>query len=202
MPRGGAIASATADQDPGSAGAVIEGTAEPFLAGVAGALLSETEMEEATGALHVRGVRVRNRARRSRRRSFRPRNRNNVHCDIIARNRAEALGLDTDAGPGARMDFNNVTVAQIYSQYRGRGTATPRPGTAGYIFTASDGSKGHLQVYDARGTGAGTYRRYTNGSYAGTERMSTHRDGYVPDRVTAQRFVPIPRRAYYTVWSR
>ncbi len=181
---------------------MIEGTAEPFLTGVAGALLSETEMEEATGALHVRGVRVRNRARRSRRRSFRPRNRNNVHCDIIARNRAEALGLDTDAGPGARMDFNNVTVAQIYSQYRGRGTATPRPGTAGYIFTASGGSKGHLQVYDARGTGAGTYVRYMNRSRPGTEWNSAASSSFRPEGISGQVFVALPRRGYQTTWYR
>lgn len=173
-----------------------------LLASALGNELTIQEMDETEGALHIRGIRVRNRIRRSRRRSFRSSNRRAAHCDIIARNRAESLGRDTDAGSGGRLDFNHVTVSQIYQHYQGSATSTPRPGTAGYIFTAYGAGKSHLQVYDARNQGANSYRRYSNNSRPGSESLYSAPNSFRPEDVTAQAFVALPGRSHWTVWSR
>lgn len=168
-------------------------------AGISAPEMTSGEMDETEGALFARGARRSNRTRRHRWRN-RASRRDRVHCDILARNRAESLGRNTSSPGGAFRNYNNVTVSQIYSAHRGNRHSTPPRGTAGYIFTGGSNGKTHLQVYDNR-RGGSRYTRYSNRSFPGTESVNRVRPGYRPNPTTRQVFVPLPRRDHRTVWS-
>ncbi|MEX2443981.1 MAG: hypothetical protein WD492_10270 [Alkalispirochaeta sp.] len=169
-------------------------------AGIDAPAMTAGEMDETEGALFARFSR---RSRRTRRYSWRNRasRTDRVHCDIIARNRAESMGYNTSTPSGAFRNYNNVTVSQIYSRHRSNRSSTPPRGTAGYIFTGGSSGKTHLQFYDAR-SGGSRYTRYSNRSYPGTESSSRVRSTYRPSNTARQTFVPLPRRDHRTVWYR
>ena len=96
------------------------------------------------------------------------------------------------------MDFNDHTVAQIFTRYRGNATRVPRRGTSGYIFTFDERGTGHLQVYD-RGRNQRDYTRYSNGSYTGTDSTYRAHAKYRPNSVKQQYFVPLNRCSAH--WS-
>jgi hypothetical protein len=161
--------------------------------------MTQAEMNETEGALFARGTRTR---RRLKRHSWRDRasRTDRVHCDILARNRAESLGYDTSTPQGAYRDYNTMTVAQIYEQHRGNRSATPPRGTAGYIFTGGADGKTHLQFYDNR-SGGDEYIRYSNRSFPGTESRNVVPASFMPDSAGHQVFVPLPRRDHREVYS-
>ncbi len=162
-------------------------------------LMSKAEMEETEGSLFVRGAVRRLRLRRQSWRD-RPAREDRVHCDIIARNRAEQMGFDTSTPNGRFVDYNTVTVGQIYQSQGNNRYSTPPAGTAGYIFTGGADGKTHLQFYDNR-SGGTLYNRYSNSSYPDTEKLNIVSPDYVPPNVSQQSFVPLNRRDHRTVWS-
>lgn len=174
--------------------------ASPPIFDIAGAELSDDQMKMVTGRLFIFGVEILPRLKRVSRRS-KPSNPADVHCDIIAQNRAESLGLDTSNQAGRAQDYNGITVDQIYSGYPDNRSATPPPGTSGYYFTSSGGGKEHMGAY-SRPSGSSTYTRHMNQSYEGTEWSATVNADYVPDSITSQRFVPLPRRPYEELYYR
>jgi hypothetical protein len=169
------------------------------LDGVGAREMTQAEMDETEGALFARGTR---RRRRLKRHSWtnRAARADRVQCDILARNRAESLGYDTSTPRGAFLDYNSVTVAQIYEEHRGNGSSTPRPGTAGYIFTGGRDGKTHLQFYDNRSNGD-SYVRYSNRSFPGTESANIVPASFMPDSAEQQVFVALPRRDHREVYS-
>ncbi len=161
--------------------------------------MSVSEMDETEGALFPRFASLRRRLRRI---SWKRETSNSsaVHCDFIARNRAEGMGLDTSTPTGGFLDYDRVTVNEIYQQHRSNASPTPPPGTAGYIFTGNDEGKTHLQVYDNRAGGA-LYDRYINGSYDHLQEMQQWEPERMPPNTTQQAFVPLPRRDHNTILS-
>lgn len=171
----------------------------PGLDGINAQEMTIGEMDDTDGSLFARGARRRRRTRRLRWRGRAART-DRVHCDIIARNRAESMGFDTSSPNGRFGNYNHVTVSQIYGNHRSNRHSTPPRGTAGYIFTGGANGKSHLQFYDNR-SGGNTYTRYSNGSYPGTESTYQAYTNYRPEDVSRQSFVPLPRRDHRTVWS-
>ena len=172
---------------------------DPF-AEIAGIPLSEVEMEEADGALTIFGVKISFRIKRFNRKQ-RTRNRSAVHCDIIAQNKADDLGLDTRSQGGKNVDYNNATVSDIYNGYPNNRHSSPPAGTSGYIFSSNNGTKEHLGVYQ-RKSGSNTYTRHANGSFAGTEHSYEANVGYTPQNVSSEVYVPLPKYDHNDLYYR
>ena len=161
----------------------------PGAPGVYGEPLSEAEMTEVSGALRIFGINVFSSLRRVSRKQ-RTTEPALVHCDIIAQNRADDLGLNTSNQDGTSVDYNSVTVGEIYGSYPDNRYTQPPAGTAGYIFTSYSASgMEHMGTY-SRGSGTDTYDRYWNDSF--TEYSSTVGTNYTPTQATDQMFVPLP----------
>jgi hypothetical protein len=182
------------------AGASIFGDAAPPVFNVAGSELSDSEMKMVTGRLYIFGVRILPRLQRVSRRK-RPSNAAKVHCDIIAQNKAESLGLDTSDQSGRAQNYNGITVDQIYGGYPNNRSATPPAGSSGYYFTSSGSGKEHMGAY-SRPSGSSTYTRHMNQSFEGTEWSATVNSDYIPDSIASQRFVPLPRRSHEELYYR
>jgi hypothetical protein len=80
------------------------------------------------------------------------------HCDIIAQNQADDMGLDTRDQSGSFRDYNHIRVEEIYDGYPQNRSSEPQEGTSGYYFTSSGRGKEHMGTY-TRKTGSGTYTR-------------------------------------------
>jgi hypothetical protein len=160
--------------------------ADPFRA-MPGRMLTDGEMAEVTGSLRVFGVKLLERLGRVDRKQ-RTSDASKVHCDIIAQNRAESLGLNTSNQDGSYSDYNYVKVSQIYQSFPDNRTSTPTPGTAGYVFTAYGSDMQHLEAYSA--VTVDSYTRYWNDSFA--EYTATRDPSYLPPGATAQAFVALP----------
>ena len=156
---------------------------------VGGRALTAEEMKGISGELQVRGVEVLKSARR-----FRRRQETNapeqVHCDILAQNRADDLGLDTRNQDGSTSDYNGVKVGEIYENFPNNRSTTPPEGTSGYVFSAYGRGKQHLETY-TRSTNSETYTRYFNNSYSDYAEIVP--PDYARPGVTGQIFVPLPR---------
>jgi hypothetical protein len=118
------------------------------------------------------------------------------HCDIIAQNQADDMGLDTRDQSGSFNDYNKVVVEEIFETYPQNRSNEPEEGTSGYYFTSTAGAKEHMGTY-TRPTGSRTYTRNMNWSYQNTERSVTVPAGYKPAGVTSQRFVALPRLPFF-----
>ncbi len=123
------------------------------------------------------------------------------HCDIIAQNQADDMGLDTRDQSGSFNDYNEVVVEDIFETYPENRSSEPEEGTSGYYFTSSGGGKEHMGTY-SRSAGSSTYTRNTNRSFQNTERSVTVSIGYIPPRVTSQRFVALPRLPFFKRYHR
>lgn len=180
-----------------AAGSECAAPADPF-GSMPGQVLSETELEDTSGSLRIFGIEILPRVRRIRRRQ-KTTDESKVHCDIIAQNKADDLGLNTNNQDGTMSDYNDVTVSQIYDEFPDNRHSTPPSDTAGYVFTAYGGDMQHLEAYSRRGSG-NTYTRYSNDSYTGSS--SIRPIDYVPPGVTDQSFVPLPRYHYSDLYHR
>ncbi len=174
--------------------------AGPPIFDIVGSELDDDQMKAFTGRLYIFGVNILPRLTRvfRRKRAAVPAQ---VHCDIIAQNRAEELGLDTSDQSGKAHDYNGILVKEIYAGYPNNRSATPQVGSSGYYFTSSGNGKEHMGVY-SRQSGSSTYTRYMNRSFEGTERSATVDSGYKPSGVTSQRFVALPSRSYAELYYR
>lgn len=162
--------------------------------------LTDAELESYDGRLWILGVRIFPRLQLFNRKQ-KTADPKREHCDIIAQNRAASLGLDTRDQSGKTQDYNAAKVSTIYSGYPNGRSSSPAPGSSGYYFTSYGNGKEHMGAYTAR-EGSATYTRYMNRSYAGTERAVTVGTGYVPQGVTSQRFVPLPKLNHNEIYHR
>ena len=172
---------------------------DPFSA-IPGTAMTAADMESADGSLRIFGIEISPRIRRISRKKTTTRPKA-VHCDIIAQNRADDLGLNTESQSGTSVDYNNATVADIYAGYPDSRYAEPPEGTAGYYFTAYGDEKAHMGAY-RRANESSTYTRYSNKSFPDTESSYEAESSYVPEDVTAQSFVPLPEYEYYDLYYR
>lgn len=164
--------------------------------------LTDAEMESVTGELHIFGIRI---SLRQSRLSRKQTNRypDDVHCDILAQNKADDLGLDTRNQDGSSTDYNGATVAQIYQQFPDNRYSVPQAGTSGYYFSTSDaetGTKQHMGSY-TRPPDSSTYTRYWNNSYVQAVPRNSTLD-YSPSGVESQVFVPLPTRTHTDLYYR
>lgn len=187
-------------EDTLSIGSNIAKPNQVFFDDVGGAVLSEIEMEQVTGSLFVFGTRILSRIRRFKRKQ-RTTNPKAVHCDIVAQNRADDLGLNTSNQDGSKSDYNRIMVKDIYTNFPKNRHAKPPEGSAGYVFTAYGGDMQHLETY-SRPAGNDDYTRYSNRSYPETENAAKMVPCYTPPGVTNQIFIPLPKRPYYERYYR
>lgn len=123
------------------------------------------------------------------------------HCDIIAKNQANGMGLDTRDQSGSFRDYNKTKVEEIYTGYPENRSNEPAAGTSGYYFTSYGSVQEHMGTY-SRSAGSPTYTRNTNRSYQNTERSVTVPVSYVPPDVVSQQFVALPRLPYFKRYHR
>lgn len=178
----------------------ISKTNQVFFDDVDGSVLSEVEMERVTGSLFVFGTRILSRIKRVNRKQ-RTTNPKAVHCDIVAQNRADDLGLNTSNQDGSQSNYNAIKVKDIYTNFPQNRHTQPPEGSAGYVFTAYGGDMQHLETY-SRPAGNDDYTRYSNRSYPETENAANMVPCYTPPGVTNQVFIPLPKRPYYERYCR
>jgi len=123
------------------------------------------------------------------------------HCDIIAQNQADDMGLDTRDQSGSFNDYNDIVVDEIYKRYPDNRSSVPEEGTSGYYFTSSGDGKEHMGTY-SRSVGSDTYTRNTNRSFRNTERSFTVPITYIPAGVISQRFVALPKLPFFKRYHR
>lgn len=158
---------------------------------IQGKRLTDFEMRQLSGSLFVIGIFVSNEIQKAD-------NKQNCvdpdkeHCDIIAQNQADDLGLDTRDQSGSYRDYNEILVDEIYDGYPSGRSSEPEEGTSGYYFTSSGDDMEHMGTY-SRTAGSTTYTRNTNRSYDDTVRSYTVSVGYKPPRVKSQKFIALPR---------
>ena len=154
--------------------------------------LSEQEMGQIEGSLLVHGTNVSSRIQKINR-NQRAANSQQPHCDVIAHNRANRLGLNTNGQNGRSNNCNGLTVGQIYKRYPNGRSSAPPAGTSGFYFTSYGKGKQHMGVY-SRKRGSSSYTRYANNSFK--ETVSRRSTSYKPRNVTSQVFVRLSRRSY------
>lgn len=159
---------------------------------VPGEQLTEAGMQAASGQLRIFGVRILPRLFKvdRKQKTSAP---EKVHCDVIAQNRADTIGLNTNNQDGSFSDYNQVKVGQIYEEFPDNRTSQPPAGSAGYVFSDYGSGMQHLESYSNRG-GGDSYTRYWNDSF--NEYTSTRSTSYVPPGVIDQVFVPLPEYGY------
>lgn len=173
--------------------------AADYFADAQGTPLSNVEMQQTRGSLllllanwilpRLRKIDLRQKASNS----------SKTHCDVIAQNRCAQMGLDTRSQNGSAPDYNQKTVKDIYGGYPANRSASPQPGTAGYIFTSYGNGKEHMGAY-SRTAGSSSYTRYSNNGF--TESRGTVPASYKPAKVTSQVFVALPRVPYSQTYYR
>ncbi|MBT3272845.1 MAG: hypothetical protein HN368_06805 [Spirochaetales bacterium] len=173
---------------------VVSGvTADPIIQNLwdDGTRLDDEEMAMVSGRLHVFGTQILPRLKRffRKQRTVDP---SREHCDVIAQNRADELGLNTSDQNGNSVDYNSVKVSTIYGGYPSDRNSQPPEGTSGYYFSSYGGEKEHMGTY-SRPAGSSSYTRYMNRSFAGTETAARVPVGYSAPGSTSQSFVPLPR---------
>jgi len=123
------------------------------------------------------------------------------HCDIIAQNQADDMGLDTRDQSGSFRDYNDILVEEIYEGYPRNRSSEPKEGTSGYYFTSNGGKKEHMGTY-SRKTGSKTYTRNMNRSFRGTEKSAKVSVDYKPPGVVSQVFVSLPKLPFFKRYHR
>lgn len=167
---------------------------------IQGKRLSDFEMGQISGRLYVFGIFV---SRQIEKFDYRQScdDPDKEHCDIIAQNQADDMGLDTRDQSGSSHDYNDIVVEEIYGGYPSGRSSEPEEGTSGYYFTSSSDRAEHMGTY-SRSTGSRTYTRNTNRSFRNTERSFTVSVDYKPPGVRSQSFVALPRRPFYERFHR
>ena len=123
------------------------------------------------------------------------------HCDIIAQNQADDLGLDTRDQSGRFHDYNEIVVDEIYQGYPDNRSSEPQPGTSGYYFTSSGSGKEHMGTY-TRPSRSRTYTRRMNRSFERTESSAKVSVNYRPPGVKSQIFITLPKLPFFKRYHR
>lgn len=167
---------------------------------IEGSLLTEFEMRQITGRLFILDIDPLTEAVEFDY-SQTPSDPDKEHCDIIAQNQANDMGLDTRDQTGSFRDYNHIRVEEIYQGYPNNRSSEPKEGTSGYYFTASGNGKEHMGTYTRR-NGSKSYTRNMNRSFTNTEKSVEVPVGYKPPRVTSQVFVSLAKLPFFKRFHR